>query len=145
MWRSIQEQTGTALDVGELLDKAKMDYRGMMHLGNWAASGKSTSVIPRKNGYEKDKSALLATSKTQAKHISKLTNTVAKAKDAHKSFLSLTGNGTKPNKTPNGSNQNSHSWAMQFGPGKEFSDKPEFSTWCHRQPIDGSVRCKKII
>ena len=117
----------------------------MMHLGNLAASGKSTSVIPRKNRYEEDIMALLATSKTQVKQISKLTDAIAKAKDAHKYFLSLTVNDTKPNKTPNDSNQNSHSWAMQFGPGKEFSDTLEFSTWCHRQPTDGSVRWKKNI
>ena len=84
---SIREQTGTALDVGEFLDKGKLDYIGMIHLGDWVLSGKSTSVILCRNRYEKDIAVLLAKSKTQAKHISKLTNAVAKAKDTNNFFI----------------------------------------------------------
>ena len=126
VWLIIQEPTGTVLGVGELLDKAKLDYRGMMHLGNWVLSGKATSVIPRKDRYDKDIATLLATSKSQAKHISKLTKSATKAKDANKSFSSLTRNCTKP-KTPNGSlTQNSHSSSNQYGPVKDFQINRNF-------------------
>ena len=94
MCGGIQKQTGTAFDVCEFLDKAKMAYRGMKHLGICIFFDSSTSVIPRINRYDKDIAVLLATSKSLAKHISKLTTSVAKVKETNKYFLSLTGNDT---------------------------------------------------
>jgi len=47
VWRSVHGQTETLLDVDELLDKAKVEYRGMAHLDTWRSKNKIELTIPR--------------------------------------------------------------------------------------------------
>ena len=87
MWKSIQEQTETALDIGELFDKTTMNYRGTRYLVTRILYGKLTFVIPRKNRYNKDLVELLGTTKVQARYISKFLKTIPKAKESKKILI----------------------------------------------------------
>ena len=90
VWWSIQDQTGTTLDVGELLDKAKTKYRGMVHLGTWKKKSSDDTAIPKKSEHHKDIAVLITNAKSQDKKIRSLTTSIEKNKVKNEqSFLSL--------------------------------------------------------
>ena len=76
VWRSVLDQTHTTYDVGELLVKAREEYRGMISLNTWAPQDR----IPKKSKSDKDIAALLANAEAQKAQIKALTAAVRENK-----------------------------------------------------------------
>ena len=135
VWKSVLDQTATPLDVGELLCKAREEYRGMVALKTWATSSGQVESIPKKSKQDRDIAALIANSAEANAKINAMTK--AMAKSSKKGYAALTGN---RDAKKSGSK---HDWIKQYGDGKDFPDKSSFMTWLHEAPTKGKKAAKK--
>ena len=134
VWRSVLDQTNTTYDVGELLVKAREEYRGMISLKTWAPHDR----IPKKSKSNKDIAALLANAEAQKAQIKALTAAVRENKTGKRSNAAIRQNGfqgTRPT--------NKHDWKLQYGEDKDFDDKTSFMDWLHKAPTGSSKSVKK--
>ena len=74
VWRSVQDQTGVVLEVGELLLKAREEYRGMIALSTWS----DNVSVPKRSKQDRDIAALLTNADVKTKQIKALTAVVNK-------------------------------------------------------------------